>query len=183
MPTPGPIAYVERPGLPFSVVDNEEADALFADLDTCTNPDAGYTVTYPNSWYTNTDFGDTPACSWFSPTVYDVGSEADIPDEIVIVITVFDGAVGHFGSPDYSMTEAVEIGGFAGGRHEQIGYTYEGGGYEALLPGYEYFAILSDSPVEGPTMIASTGGDGVGDYELNKAVLDRIMASLTFGDR
>ncbi|HUF07125.1 MAG TPA: hypothetical protein VMP86_07030 [Candidatus Binatia bacterium] len=182
VPTPAPVTYVERPGLPFPVIQHDEADAFFADPDTCTNPDAGYTVTFPESWYTNTAIGATPACSWFSPEFYEVEPGVEVPDEIVIVITVYDGPLGYFNQPEYLMSEPVEIGGFAGTRREQIGVTHESGAYEALLPSYSYFATLSDRPVDGPTMLASTGGDGASDYELHKAVLDRIMASFTIDD-
>lgn len=181
VPTPAPVSYVERPGLPFPVIEHDEADALFADPDTCTNPDAGYTVTFPEAWYTNTAIGATPACSWFSPEFYEVEPGGEVPEAIVIVIAVYD-ALGSFNQPEYLLDEPVKIGGFAGWRREQIGVTHESGAYEALLPSYSYVAVLSDRPVEGPTMMASTGGDGAPDYELHKAVLDRIMASFTIDD-
>lgn len=44
---------------------------------------------------------------------------------------------------------------------------------------YDYLASLDDD-LEGRKLWAITGTDSGGDYELNKAILDRIMASLVF---
>ena len=183
LPTPEPVSYAARGGAPFTVIDHPEADALFGDPDTCTNPVAGYTVTYPDSWFTNTAIGDTPACSWFSPTFYEVGADPNqVPDEIAIVIVVFPGVMGFFNSPDYELHEQISIGGFEGYRYQQIGVTHEGGGYQPLPPTYVYTAILSENPGEGPTMTATTSSEGADDYVLNRAVLDRIMASIAFDE-
>lgn len=54
----------------------------------------GYTVAYPDEWYTNTVIGDVRPCSWFSPTYFDVIDPAVPPDEIAIFLGYFDGATG-----------------------------------------------------------------------------------------
>jgi hypothetical protein len=181
VPTPEPVTYGQLPGHAFTVIQDAEADALFDTPDQCTNPVAGYTVTYPDAWFTNTAIGETPACSWFSPTDYVVDGP-EVPDEVAIVITVYPGALGSFNQPDYALSEEVDVGGFPGYRSEQIGVWYEGGAYEALPPTYSYGAILSDEAAEGPALMAWTSSQGHADYVLNKAVLDRIMASIRFGD-
>jgi len=180
--TPEPVAYVPREGLPFSVIESAKADALFIDADTCTNPVGGFTVAYPDSWYTNTDFGSVPACSWFSPTPYEVTTSDEVPDEVVITITVIPGPLGSFTQPELSLHEEVPIGGFAGYRREEVGVTYEGGGHEALPPSYHYFVVRGDPRGDAPRILASSESEGALDYSLNKAVLDRIMASLDFHD-
>jgi hypothetical protein len=182
IPPPAAVTYVERDGSPFTVIADPEADALFVNPDTCTNPVGGYTVEYPDSWYTNTEFGNVPACSWFSPTSYEVTSSDEVPDEVVITVTVFPGPLGSFTSPDLALNEEVPIGGFTGVRQEQVGVAYESGAYEALPPSYHYFVVMGDPRGDGPRMLATTDSTGVDDYELNKAVLDRIMASLQFED-
>jgi hypothetical protein len=181
--TPEPVAYVDRRDAPFTLIAHPEADALFGDPDTCTNADAGYTVTYPDSWYTNTAIGTTPACSWFSAIQFDVEAEPNaVPEEVVIVIQVFPGAIGFFNQPEYDLHEQVRIGAFDGYRYQQVGVHHPSGAYEALPPTYGYTVILADQPAEGPTMMASTSSDGAGNYVLNRAILDRIMASLSFDD-
>jgi hypothetical protein len=47
-------------------------------------------------------------------------------------------------------------------------------------PRYSYVVLLPRTGVIRPTLVADTTFEGAADYELNKAVLDRIMASLEF---
>jgi hypothetical protein len=180
VPTPIPLSYVERAGLPFTIVDSPEADALFGTPDTCTNPVAGYTVTYPDAWWTNTAIDGVPACSWFSPTFFEASDTSEVPKEVVIVITVFEGAFGFFTSPQDSLYEEITIDGYQGSRREQVGMCYPAGGCEMLPPSYHYSATFGGQGAEGPSMQAVTSSDGIHHYELNKAVLDRIMASFDY---
>jgi len=186
-PLPVPEGYVTRPGLPISVLSSETADDLFSRPDTCTNPDAGYTVTYPDDWWTNTAVGDVPACSWFSPVFFEVPDPTVVPEEVVIEIRVLTtGAVGLSGQllpiPDIQST-----GGRPAFRSEQVGV---GGGFIPLgshdysynvyvdgMPGNE--AVLSVIAVAGTDWQIE---DAPAEYILHKAILDRIMASMTFGE-
>lgn len=175
-PRPEPV-YVTKEGLPFTVLDSPEADALFTDADTCTNPDGGYTVTFPESWYTNTEIGEVPACSWFSPVFYEATESGPVPEEIAIEIRAFEGAVGFIWVDLY--TEEVVLDGYAA-RRSETGMTKD-----AETPTnqfqYSYLASLDDDS-EGRKLWAFTGTEYGGDYELNKAVFDRIMATLEFAD-
>ncbi|MGH2482944.1 MAG: hypothetical protein ACRDE9_00630, partial [Candidatus Limnocylindria bacterium] len=94
VPAPVQLGYVQREGMPFTVIQNAEADALFASPDTCVNTVDGYRLTYPDSWYTNTQVADVPPCNWFSPTFYELTGESWPPSEIVIVIDVLPGGFG-----------------------------------------------------------------------------------------
>jgi len=176
-PRPDPV-YVAQPGLPITVIESAEADRLFANPDTCTNPEGGYTVSYPDAWYTNTEAGSVPACSWFSPTFYELREDGDRPREIAIEIDVFSGAIGFIWADLYS--ENLVLDGFDARRYE-TGMTPD-----AAMPTdqflYSYLAYLDDEPSEGRKLWAFTGTDYGGSYELNRAVLDRIMASLEFTD-
>lgn len=174
-PRPAP-EYVDRGG-PFTVLESAEADALFVGFDTCANPEAGYTVSYPDSWYTNTAVGDIPACSWFSPTFYELRSDGAVPDEIAITIDVFSGAVGFIWVDLYS--EEVMIDGFAARRYE-TGMTKDVS-FPTDTFAFSYLSRLDDQ-LEGRKLWASTGTEYGGDYMLNRAVLDRIMASFEFDD-
>ena len=173
-PRPDPV-YVAKDGLPFTVLDSPEADALFADADTCTNPDGGYTVSFPESWYTNTEIGEVSACSWFSPVFYEATEGGPLPEEIAIVITVFDGAIGFIWADLY--TEELSLDGLAA-RRSETGQTKDPATPTDQFQ-YSYLARL-DASHDGRKLGASTGVDYGGDYELNKAVFDRIMASLKF---
>jgi len=175
-PRPDPV-YVAQDGLPFTVLENAEADALFVEPDTCTNPEAGYTVSYPDSWYTNTAVGDVPACSWFSPVFYELNEDGSRPEEIAIEISVFHGAIGFIWVDLY--TEDVVLDGF-GARRYETGMTKE-----ASMPTnqlmYAYVSYLGNES-DGRKLWAFTGTEYGGSYSLNRAVFDRIMASLEFTD-
>lgn len=182
-PTPAPVDYVTRPEYPFDVIDHPEADELFATPDTCTNPVDGYTITYPDAWFTNTEIGDWPPCSWFSPTFYDVGDDENaIPPQVAIVVTVDDTSYGFVCDPERPVNDEVTVSGFAGSRSEQIGCTQPAGEYVPQPAEYTYTIVLNADPAETPTMRAWTSFEGAADYELNKAVLDRIMGLIEFDE-
>lgn len=172
-PRPEPV-YVSQAGSAITVLESAEADALFADADTCTNPEGRYTVSFPESWYTNTAIGDVPACSWFSPTFYEATPGGETPEEIAIAITVFEGAIGVIWADLYS--EEVTLDGVPA-RRSETGFT-KGSETPTDRFQYSYLARLDDDPSEGEKLWAFTGTDYGGEYELNKAVFDRIMASL-----
>ena len=182
LPTPTPAAgeagYVDQAGLPFSVLDSPEADQLFVDADTCTNRVTGYTVSYPDSWYTNTEIGDVPACSWFTPAFFEVTAAGVTPNEIWISVGTIDSAFGYIGTTEVFSSEELPIGGRLGRRLE---YNPDPNG-EPDYRGYHYVIELGVSAATGPTFIAQTDNEMAADYVLARAVLDRIMASLRFTD-
>ena len=184
--TPPAISYVERAGLPITVSESADADELFSQADTCTNPVAGYTVDYPDTWYTNTEIGDVPACSWFSPVFYEVTDPETPPDEVVIVFTHMTG-VEAVGVPSEAVfAEDVALPANDADRAEYVGV---GGGFIPIGSFlYQYLLVLEGDLVEGgdanaEVLIASTDwlpADDLDAYVLNRAVLDRIMASIEF---
>lgn len=183
-PTPAPVTYVEKDEYPFSVIDHPEADALFATPDTCTNPEAGYTVTYPDAWFTNTEIGDWPACSWFSPTFFDVGDDPnDIPPQVAIVLTFEDTSTG-LCVPLMAFFDRVVVGGFEATRSEDVGCSDEGGEgtFHPSPAEYQYGISVASPPAEFLNLTGTTSLEGAADYELNKALLDRIMALIEFDE-
>ena len=169
--------FVTQDGLPFTVIQSPEADALFVDADTCTNREDGYTVSYPDSWYTNTELDDVPACSWFSPTFYELNDSGDRPEEIAMEIGVFEGAIGFIWVDLFG--EQITLDGYDARRYE-TGMTKD---REMPTDQFMYSYLASfDASSEGRKLWASTGTEFGGDYQLNMAVMDRIMASLEFTD-
>ncbi len=180
-PTPTPMdspspTLVELPG-GFTVHANAEADALFLDRDTCSNERDNYEVAFPDAWYTNTEIGRNPACIWFSPTNYDVPDPAVVPEEIAITIEWVEEASGWVDDP--VSHEEVVVGGQAAQRVE-----FAGAGPAGQLHPDDYRAYLYrielGPPGEGPTLWVTTSNEMGGDYELNKAVMDRMMATIEF---
>jgi len=166
--TATPSASADAPG-PFPVAPNADADALFVARDECENLDAGYRVSFPDSWWTNTAIGEVGPCAWFSPTFYEVDDPSVTPDEIAITIERMEGDSGAHGD-DISREFGL------------IGETQPAVRVEWQLADgsrmYVYQVQLGRTPEEGPNLLAMTSTNMGGDYELNKAVLDRIMATM-----
>ena len=180
IPSPAPVTYRADEGSPFTIIDSAAADALFGQVDTCTNPVGRFTVTFPASWFTNPTIGNLPACSWFAPTPFTISSTSTVPDEVAIVISAFEGSLGYFNAPETTLQEQISIGGYDGGRMQLVGMSYEGGGFEKLPPSYIYTVDFGGLAGNGPTAQAIADSVGAADYVLNEAVLDRIMVSLVY---
>ena len=168
--SPEPRASAGEPASGVTVLPNSEADSLFLDRDECENREDGYRLEFPEEWYTNTEIGDVPACSWFSPTFYEADESGEVPAEIAITIEILDGERGYH--DDFISNEEVIV-----------GTTQDAHRVEVESDGttmYEYVVQLGPTPEEGPNLLARTDTDMGGDYELNKAVLDRIMATIEF---
>jgi hypothetical protein len=149
----------------LTVAPNPEADTLFLERDTCENLRDGYQLEFPEDWYTNTEIGRFPPCIWFSPDFYTVPDPTQVPDEIAIEIEYMEGDSGSFEDP--ISREFVVVGG-----QDAVRVEYE--------DSYLYQIQLGRTPEEGPNLVVRTTTEMGGDYELNKAVLDRMMATIEF---
>ena len=176
VPTPSAEATLSAApeATPFPVRENAEADALFSRPDTCTNREVGYTVTFPDDWYTNTAIGDQAACTWFTPDYFEVGAAGEVPDEIWITIGLVPGIVGYTMLTPTDASEEVEVDGYAG-HWAEFRLLEEVTDTESEDVRFHYVVPLDRS---GPSLVASTAPDRADDYELAKAVLDRMMASI-----
>lgn len=200
---PSPPTYADIGGA-ITVSANAQADALLADPDTCTNPAVGYTVTYPDSWYTNTAIGAVPACSWFSPTFYEVDDPTAIPDEIAIALFHNERVEGIAWSGQGLFEEELQVDGRPARRREEVGVggmmPTPGWAYHRFGPGwlplgsrgYAYLVAPTGHFPQGrgpsgvPVLWATTAWLIEQDpevYETNRAVLDRIMASMRFEEQ
>jgi hypothetical protein len=154
----------------FTFEANAEADSLFVERFTCENLDDGYQVDFPAAWNANAEFGGVPPCSWFAATEYEGGGPGDVPDEVAIEIFVVDGDRGYL----VDITERAE--GVIGATQPAVRVIVTDGDVTA----YEYVVQLGPTPEEGPNLVARTTSEMGGDFDLNRAVLDRMMATMEF---
>ena len=147
-----------------------EADALMLDRFDCQNLDDGYQVDFPAEWNTNAELGGVPTCSWFAPTEYETGAPGEVPDEVAIEIFVVEGDRGYRGD----VTDRQE--GLVGATQPATRVVVAEGD-ETM---YEYVVQLGPTPEEGPNLVARTTTEMGGDFDLNRAVLDRMMATMEF---
>jgi hypothetical protein len=162
----------------FAVTPDPAADALFLERDACENLQDGYQLQFPDDWYTNTEIRDVPACSWFAPEFYTVDDFDEIPDEIAITIEWTAADSGSF--EELLSTETGIVGGQSAARAEWAGAEGDGGQMPADWRMYRYQIQLGPTPEEGPNILVTTTTDMGGDYELNKAIIDRMMATIEF---
>jgi hypothetical protein len=149
----------------------EQADALFGDTVTCATEQ--YQVSYPARWFTSGS-----DCVYFGPDRLRSGSDPDqAPLGSSMSLRVVSGAFGA-GSFDGRLLgrENVIIGGRRGIRMEWV--TTASGGSGRL---YEYAIQIGDVEAFSPNLVAVVTTELKGDYALNKAVLDRMMATLRIG--
>jgi hypothetical protein len=161
----------------FELIANPEADALFLDRDACENRRDGYRLQFPDDWYTNTEYRDYPPCVWFSPTDYDTTGD-EVPPEVAITIEWVPGDVGSF--QEELSREEGEVSLQPAVRMELAGSGTDGSEFPPEWRAYRYVIQLGPTPEEGPNLVVTTTNEMGGDYELNKAVLDRLMATIEF---
>ena len=164
-PTPEPT--------PFPVRDSSEADALFGRPDTCMNPEVGYTVTFPDDWYTNTAIGNQAACTWFTPDYFEVEASGETPEEIWVGIALVPGIIGYNMLSPTEDGDQVEVDGYPG-HWSEFRLLDEIGDPDGLLT-FHYVVPFHQA---GPTLVVTTNVVMADDYELAKAVIDRMIASM-----
>jgi hypothetical protein len=157
-------------GSGFTIEANAEADALFLERFSCENLDDGYQVDFPAEWNTNAELGGVPPCSWFAPTEYETGGPGEVPDEVAIEVFVIDGPRVHSGE------EGERIEGMIGATQPAYRVEIAGRGETA----YEYVVQLGQTLEEGPNLVARTSSEMGGDFDLNRAILERMMATIEF---
>jgi hypothetical protein len=178
-PSVTPSASLTAPsGDGFAVTPDPAADALFLERDECENLQDGYQLQFPDDWYTNTEIRDVPACSWFAPEFYTVDDFDEIPDEIAITIEWTAADSGSF--EELISTETGVVGGQSAVRAEWAGAQGEGGEMPPDWRMYRYQIQLGPTPEEGPNILVTTTTDMGGEYELNRAIMDRMMATIEF---
>ena len=154
----------------FTYEANAQADSLMLDRFTCENLDDGYQIEFPTAWNTNAELGGVPTCSWFAPTEYETGAPGSVPDEVAIEIFVIDDA------PDYLLQIMDQRSGLIGATQPATRTRMAGNDGDI----YEYVVQLGPTLEEGPNLVVRTSSLMGGDYDLNRAVLDRMMATMEF---
>jgi hypothetical protein len=176
-PTPRPEPPTSPPSIPTLDRASADADRLFAASERCESARAGYVVTipYPGAWATNDAIEDEgiSRCVWFGP------DELDIPDPLTqapegVAITV--GGVGGPANFPYVWIsrEETTVAGRPAWRVEEWVPSQDNETRETRQ--LVYWVSLEAG---GPTLVARTATEDAGNYALNKAVLDRMMAELT----
>lgn len=96
-----------------------------SDLDSCENAEAGFRVSFPDSWYTNTAYAGNSACQFFNPGPFVVTAGRPAQGVAVDIGYVPTGSgIGRFSSPIWS--EDVTVAGRPAVRSAWAGTGQEG---------------------------------------------------------
>lgn len=139
----------------------DTVDALFADAVTCRPSDGAYTISYPASWSTGSGANE---CRTFGRSSAQLGQ---------IAVDLSEGAFG-MTSPVAGIEDLV-VSGYPAYRLEWISDLHKP---DPGVHDYRYVVYLGGGHSVGPNLSLSTGNRFGGDYELNVAVLDRMVATL-----
>lgn len=143
------------------------------DAQTCSNPDGGYSISFPDEWHANSGEVTQP-CTFFDPQPVEV---PEATEAIGFAISVgresapFERVTGESVTNRVLSEERVELAGREGVRME-IEATGEG----LLDAGTRTY--LYALPVGEETILASTTDVGDLDYERNREVLDAMVETL-----
>jgi hypothetical protein len=150
----------------------------------CRHTSGAYSVTLPAGWWTNVaydheELGEIGACESFAPAEFDpttASREQPRPDGIAIALDYLDGSCVGFINPILEERETTVDG------HPARVLELAQGKEEDNPPGhYQYIVDLApdlECEAGGRYIVGTTGTDMVGDYEENKAILDRMMETM-----
>ena len=158
LPSPAP-----SPLSSFEPQPNEEAEALFAETQSCTNEAAGVVVTFPAAWHTNEATDDIPACFFFDEEPIDVELVLSGLGEHPLVVRSLPSWSGGIEEP---VAERLMLDGRAMWR---LTWTADQQSF-----GTNYLIPVTDDPY-GPFVHASSLSDDL-------AVLERMLVRLEFTD-
>lgn len=168
-----------------SAADGEFGADVFDDPDDCSHPSGAYRVAFPDAWWWNTDYedpdiGPVAACRFFAPSSFDAFSATRrnaVPTGVAIWLDYAERGCFGFINPVLEEHELM-IDGFTATVREFA----QGQQGDAPPAYYQYIIQLTPEvaceDAASKAIVATTGVDMFGDYEDNKAMLDRMMETM-----
>jgi hypothetical protein len=185
-PTASPSSTTQRSQAPSaSALATPYGAAVFSDPDDCTNPELGYRVAYPASWYSNAAM-DNPlnpqgegisSCWLFAPTEFLVVYGSEIPAEVAVVITAHElseGVVYDYDPPSNARIESESTTTAAGlsARYQELEITERDIAHQVGDRVARYIIQVNERRY----LTAETYRGS--DYLAAKAVLDQMVLTL-----
>jgi len=183
-PTPSPEAETTPTPLPATATPAETDP--FAETDTCSNADEGWTIEFPESWWTNTAFThssgeEVPACWMFSADEFDPtdGRNSNNPAagaEVYLRLVPPPGMVGVSG--EIASEDDVTVDGFEARRVE-----WRGTESDATMDEDDRLLQYVVELPNGVEFMAFADSTRTSDYDHAVEVLDGMMERIDLGDR
>ncbi|MGH2445722.1 MAG: hypothetical protein ACRDGD_06765 [Candidatus Limnocylindria bacterium] len=174
---PSPVESKIEPSASFSTAEPTSAPTLSAEPigedpeATCRNTEVGYSLSYPASWYVLPAEISADACTALGPNPFSDVAEA------AILVADLDGGCFERQGPDPIETDHFTVDGFSTVRRE---FPVDWNG-----PGVHYVVDLNLVPVcgdESHVLVFEMDHDAPGEWETNKGILERIVATLEFDE-
>jgi hypothetical protein len=147
------------------------------EMQTCANPTAGFTISYPGDWHTNAENG-LPPCSVFDPDPIQLPEAGEVPPDLAVTIRRDDTAYEDMIAEDEFEDRTEEEGTIGGKRTLRVESTATGAGLlDAGTVSYRYYVDL-----DGQTLVAETNDVEAADFARNREVLDRMMETIQIQD-
>lgn len=151
----------------------------FPDAQRCTNEELGFEVAYPSDWHTNeevaVEFADPiPACTYFDEAAFEIPPNTSLPPAIGIAFGREPEPGSEPSGAEVLQRDQATVDGQPATVTE-VEFAEADVFIEAGQRDYWYEIQLPD----GSVLLARTSSSGDDDYEAHKAVLDRMMESLT----
>jgi hypothetical protein len=146
-----------------------------------TETDIGWTISFPEGWYTNEQTDDRSACTLFASEPIEFAGDGTYPQSVEIVGNVPPGGDFSTGG-EITRTDEYTVDGVAAVRYEVAASE---GGFSPDPAVLWAIAIAGNLPAEGndrPYLILSTGSSDPDELAMRVDVLDRMVATLDFDE-
>jgi hypothetical protein len=146
-----------------------------------TESDIGWTISFPEGWYTNDGTDDRSACTLFASEPIVFAGDGTYPQSVEIVGNVPPGSDFSTGG-EITRTDEYTVDGVAAVRYEVAASE---GGFSPDPAVLWVIAVAGNLPAEGndqPYLILSTGSSDPAAMATQADILDRMVATLDLGD-
>jgi len=188
---PGPSATVEPTTGEgeFGPIHSMDPETAFENGQSCevanaittvdTDTDIGWTMSFPEGWYTNDTTEMRSACTIFASEPFEVASDGTYPQSVEMVGNLPPG--GDFSTDnEITRTDTYTVDGVAAVRYETAGSS--DGGFASPDPSvFWVIAVAGKLPGEGndqPYFMIGTGSSDPDEMTAMVDILDRIVATL-----
>lgn len=176
----GPVHSLD-PETAFENGQSCEVSGVITTVDTDT--DVGWTISFPEGWFTNDDTDTRSACTLFASEPFEVASDGTYPQPVEIVGNLPPGGDFSTGN-EIIRTDNFTVDGVPAVRYE-IAASSEGGFADPSPSVLWIIAVAGNLPAEGndqPYLAIGTGSADPNELAARVDILDRMVATLNIGE-
>lgn len=186
-PTSSPIAEPTTGDGEFGPIHSMAPEEAFQNAQTCETQgvittvgettDIGWTISFPEGWFTNEETDSRSACTLFAPVEFELDADGIYPESVAIVGDVPPGGDFSTGG-EITRTDEYTVDGVAAVRYE---VAASDGGFSPDPMVMWAIAVAGGLPAEGndrPYLILGAGSSDPDELAARVEVLDRMVATM-----